>query len=127
MIFRTKITARGNELDSYGHVNNAVYLNYIEQARWELFRDAGLLDFFTQNGLFLVVVDIHIRYQREIRLFDEIEVATRTKRADPYMVFEQKLVNNTTGLPAARATVKTVFVDKSRMPCDIPAEMNILF
>ncbi len=126
MIHRSKITARGNELDSYGHVNNAVYLNYIEQARWELFRDAGLLEFFTQNGLFLVVVDVHIRYQREIRLFDEIEVVTRTKRSAPYLVFEQKLFNKTTGLPAARATVKTVFVDTSRMPCDVPAEMNIL-
>jgi acyl-CoA thioester hydrolase len=127
MIHKTKITARGNELDSYGHVNNAVYLNYIEQARWELFRDTGMLNFFTTHDLFLVVADVHIRYQREIRIFDEIEVVTRTKRADPFMIFEQKLINSTTGLSAARATVKTVFVDKDRLPQDIPPEMALFF
>ena len=33
------LTVRGNELDSFGHVNNAIYLNYLEQARWEILRD----------------------------------------------------------------------------------------
>lgn len=127
MTHRTKITARGNELDSYGHINNAVYLNYIEQARWELFRDEGLLDFFNKNDLFLVVVDIHIRYQREIRLFDEIEIITKIRKSNPYMVFEQKLINSATGLSAARVSVKTVFVDHLRIPRDIPEEMNTLF
>jgi YbgC/YbaW family acyl-CoA thioester hydrolase len=127
MIHRTKYTARGYELDSYGHVNNAVYLNYFEQARWELFRDSKMLDLITSSGLFLVVVDVHIRYQREIRLFDEIEVVTRPKRVDPYLVFEQKMMNITTGLSVSRATIKTVLVDKSRLPQDFPEAMHELY
>ena len=34
---RFEFNVRGYELDSFGHVNNAVYLNYLEQARWEMF------------------------------------------------------------------------------------------
>ena len=126
MIHRTIITARGYELDSYGHVNNAVYLNYLEQARWELFRDNGKLDFFATNGLLLVVVDVHIRYHREIKLFDQIGVVTKTKKDNPYLIFEQKLINETTGLSVARATIKTVFVDRNRVSHDIPPEMDEL-
>ncbi len=127
MIHRAKYTARGYELDSYGHVNNAVYLNYFEQARWELFRDLKMLDLIYRSGLFLVVVDVHIRYQREIKLFDEIEVATRPKRVDPYLIFEQKMVNLSTGLSVSRATIKTVLVDQQRMPQDIPETLKELY
>ena len=32
--FKTGMTVRGYELDSYGHVNNAVYLQYFEATPW---------------------------------------------------------------------------------------------
>ena len=54
-MFDYKFSVRGYELDSYGHVNNAVYLNYFEQARWEIFRNLNLIDYFKKNELFLVV------------------------------------------------------------------------
>ncbi len=38
--FSIEVDVRGYEIDSWGHVNNAVYLNWLELARWELFRDA---------------------------------------------------------------------------------------
>ena len=41
-MFQVRVTVRGYELDSLGHLNQAVYLQYAEHARWEILRAAGL-------------------------------------------------------------------------------------
>ncbi len=119
-MYKILLTVRGNELDSYNHVNNAVYLNYFEQARWEAFREAGLIEVIRNNSLFLVVTDIRIRYIRESMLFDELEVSTRISKSSPFLVFHQRIRNHATGLAVARAETKTVFLDQAREPRDIP-------
>jgi YbgC/YbaW family acyl-CoA thioester hydrolase len=117
------ITARGYELDSYNHVNNAVYLNYFEHARWEFFRSLNLYDFMKVNDNLPVVTDVHIRYQREIKLFDELLIESSCSQEKPYLIFQQKIINLSTGLPAARAATKLIFIGRDRIPRDIPAEI----
>jgi YbgC/YbaW family acyl-CoA thioester hydrolase len=119
-MYKTILTVRGNELDSYGHVNNGVYLNYFEQGRWEAFRDAGALDAITNSGLLLVVTETRIRYIRESFLLDQLEVQTSFSRTSPFLVFTQRILNHVTGLPVARAKTKTIFLNEAREPHDIP-------
>jgi len=120
---KISFSARGYELDSYNHINNAVYLNYFEHARWEFFRQLDLYGFLKENGNLPVVTDIHIRYQREVKLFDQLEIETFCIQEKPYLIFQQKMVNLTTGLSSARATTKLIFIDGDRIPRDIPAEI----
>jgi YbgC/YbaW family acyl-CoA thioester hydrolase len=117
------ISARGYELDSYNHVNNAVYLNYFEHARWEYFRQLNLSAFLAEHGNLPVVTDVHIRYQREIRLFDDLSVESSCAHEKPYLVFRQRILNKTTGLTAARATTKLIFIGADRIARDVPAEI----
>jgi len=114
------LTVRGYELDSYGHVNNAVYLQYLEQARWMMMRDANFLEQIDAEKLFLVVIDTHIRYLREAILFDELVVETILKIEKPYLVFIHRILNNKNACLLSRATVKTIFVNEQRIPLDIP-------
>ena len=114
------ITVRGYELDSYGHVNNAVYLQYLEQARWVFMKEKGLLQRINDEELFLVVTETHIRYIREANFFDELIVETIMKAEKPYLVFRQKITNEKNGVVLSRATVTTIFVNQQRMPLDIP-------
>ena len=114
---------RGYELDSYGHVNNAVYINYTEQARWEILKNAGLLESLLDKNLLLVVTETTIRYMRELKLFDKIEVQSNIKLEKPYLVFDHDILNLTNGLKAAKVSVKTLLIDKERIPQDIPAEL----
>ncbi len=116
----TEFRVRGYELDSYGHMNNAVYLQYLEQARWEFTRDVSILNDFSASDLFLVVVETHIRYLQEARLFDYLTVETSCQVSSPFLLFHQKIHNRTLDKPAARATVKTVFINRDRSPQDIP-------
>ncbi len=40
--FSVRVTVRGYETDVQGHLNQAVYLNYAEHARWSLLQAAGI-------------------------------------------------------------------------------------
>lgn len=125
-MYKTILTVRGNELDAYNHVNNAVYLNYYEQGRWEAFRDAGALDILTDSGLLLVVTDVRIRYIREANLLDELEIQTSFSRTSPFLVFRQRIFNHRTGLAVSRAETKTIFLNEAREPRDIPEALTAL-
>ncbi|MCK9618021.1 MAG: acyl-CoA thioesterase [Lentimicrobiaceae bacterium] len=117
-----QITVRGYELDSYGHVNNAVYVNYFEQARWEVLRDKKILEKYQNSGYFIVVAENTIRYHREATLFDTLTIETTMHKQSPYLVFKHKMKNSKDGLKTATATVKTLLLDKERMICDFPSE-----
>ena len=116
----TYLTVRGYELDSYGHVNNAVYLQYYEQARWEMMQDRGVLEELRKSNVLLVVVESLVRYMRELSLFDELVVESKFEIKPPYLVFHQKIINKKDGLPSSRAKIKTIFIGEDKIPSDIP-------
>lgn len=123
----TTTSVRGYELDSYGHVNNSVYLNYFEHGRWEMFRDLNLNHILLNSSVLIVVTEVHIRYMREAKLYDEIEIQTRAVCEEPYLIFTQKLLNRKNGLALARAKTKTIFLGENRKPVNIPKEFKAIF
>lgn len=73
--FRVRIAVRGYELDPQGHVNQAVYLQYAEHARWELLRAAGIgPDTLLAAGVGPAALENTIRYRAELRGGDEVDV-----------------------------------------------------
>ncbi|GGW20259.1 thioesterase [Streptomyces capoamus] len=73
--FSVRVTVRGYETDVQGHLNQAVYLNYAEHARWSLLQAAGI----SQTGLLArgvgpVALETNIRYLRELLAGDEVDV-----------------------------------------------------
>lgn len=73
--FQVRIGVRGYELDVLGHVNQAVYLQYAEHVRWECMHAAGMsMDAMRAAGVLPVVLETTIRYHRELRHGDEVDV-----------------------------------------------------
>jgi YbgC/YbaW family acyl-CoA thioester hydrolase len=123
MPYTYKTEVRGYELDSFGHVNNAIYLNYTEQARWNILKESGFLEDFINSGMFLVVVETNIRYMRELKMFDSVEIITTLKHEAPYLIFYQEIFNRTTDVKAAKAKTKTLLINKDRVTQDLPPEL----
>ena len=71
--FEKRIEIRWRDLDAYGHVNNAVYLNYLEEAR-----DEWLSGALTEGGSAwdFVLARVSIDFRRELREADEHVVAS---------------------------------------------------
>ena len=55
-------------LDTFGHVNNATYLEILEEARWDLITANGYgLDEVHRRRIGPVVLDVRLRFRRELR------------------------------------------------------------
>ncbi|MBB6417187.1 thioesterase family protein [Streptomyces sp. AK010] len=73
--FSVPVTVRGYETDVQGHLNQAVYLNYAEHARWSLLHAAGISQSaLVGSGVGPVALETTIRYKRELLAGDEVEV-----------------------------------------------------
>ena len=75
----TKIKVRGYHLDLYQHVNNARYLEFLEEARWTYFEERADLPAFLASGVALIVVNINIDYRHPATMNDELAIATSVK------------------------------------------------
>ncbi|MFJ8079821.1 acyl-CoA thioesterase [Streptomyces sp. NPDC096205] len=74
--FSVPVTVRGYETDVQGHLNQAVYLNYAEHARWALLQAAGIRQAdLAARGIGPVALETTIRYKRELLAGDEVEVS----------------------------------------------------
>lgn len=75
--FQVRLAVRGYELDPRGHVNQAVYLQYTEHARWEHLRAAGIShDALHESGVGPVALEQTVRYFAELHGGDEIDVTS---------------------------------------------------
>lgn len=78
MTFFADVTVRGYELDTQGHLNQAVYLQYAEHARWELLRAAGLSqEKLLASGVGPVALEATVKFLRELRGGDQVRVSCR--------------------------------------------------
>lgn len=118
-----RLTVRGYELDSFGHVNNAVYLQYGEHAVWNFMKCSGLLDRIQDSGLFPVVMESTIRYLHELRMLDAVRIDSEFTCTDRKMLVVHHIVNEATGQTACKIKAKIMMVTRDRMIHDIPEEL----
>ena len=94
------IRVRNYHLDGYGHVNNARYLEFLEEARWAFFEEHGLLSEI--DGLMLVVVRTDIRYRRATVDGDILRFEGRLKElTSRHIILTQNIV-----LPSGKNAVE---------------------
>lgn len=79
MTHQTNIKVRGYHLDLYSHVNNARYLEFLEEARWTFFEERADLPAFLNSGIALIVVNINIDYRHPATMNDELVIETSVK------------------------------------------------
>ncbi|MDH8096138.1 long-chain acyl-CoA thioesterase FadM, partial [Klebsiella pneumoniae] len=54
---QTQIKVRGYHLDVYQHVNNARYLEFLEEARWDGLENSDSFQWMTAHNIAFVVVN----------------------------------------------------------------------
>lgn len=66
-------------LDTFGHVNNATYLQIFEEARWEFITSRGFgLETIRKSGLGPVILECHLKFLSELTLRQHIIIQSRT-------------------------------------------------
>lgn len=74
------IKVRGFHLDMYQHVNNARYLEFLEESRWAYFERHPLMEIIHARNCALVLVNIDINYRRPAFNDELLEIRTKVSR-----------------------------------------------
>jgi YbgC/YbaW family acyl-CoA thioester hydrolase len=124
-----RLTVQSYECDANGHVNNAVYLNYLESARVGFLRAGGAsYRELRDKGFSLVVVRICIDFRGEAHMEDPLLVVTEpVKKRFTGGIFSQKVFREEAAGPRliAEAEVTWVCVDGRKRPTKIPAFLDL--
>jgi acyl-CoA thioester hydrolase len=78
--FTHRETARFRDLDPMGHVNNSVYLTWIETARIEFLRHLGTFDQPDTGGMAMILARIELDFRSAVGFGEELEIGVRTAR-----------------------------------------------
>lgn len=123
----TKITIRGYHLDGYQHVNNARYLEFLEEARWQYFDNISG-EAYSKMGFAFVVVNININYRFPATFGQVLEIRTSVdKIGNTSMTFNQTIYLENTDKRVCDALITFVILDqKTGKPVRIEGELKAL-
>jgi YbgC/YbaW family acyl-CoA thioester hydrolase len=139
--FESQFRVRSYELDGFGHLNHAVYLNYFEQARFDALAAGGFgLEQLAERGWAAHVVRVEVDFRREARLRQEVLVRTRVAHVrNSSMTLEQvavdpmrkeRIIDEGTVVAArpdavfAEGRIVVVWIGPDHAPMRIPAEVR---
>ena len=107
-------TVRFRDVDSMGHVNNAVFLTYIEEARI-----AYLLPFGAEVGN-MILARVEIDFRAPLRAGDEIEIGVRSAGVGTKSFELEYEVRSDDTVAAEAKTVIVSFDYESGRSVDVP-------
>ena len=120
-----EIRIRGYHTDLFQHVNNARYLEFLEEGRWQMLENHMDLEAFLQKGYLLFVVNINISYKNQARVNDIVIIKSGlAKIGNKSAVIGQQVINKATGVVCATADVTFVIADISGKPLKIEGELK---
>jgi thioesterase-3 len=125
----TDIKVRGYHLDLFGHVNNARFLEFLEEARWEFVEGTMDLTEWQKRGIGFSIVNININYKRPAFMGETIEVRTSmAKLGKTSGTVHQKIVLKGTETLIVDADVTFVMVDINKnKPIPLDGDIRAAF
>jgi len=77
-VFEYKLKIRESHLDTFGHVNNAIYLSLFEEARWEIITERGFgLKQIQERQVGPIILDVKVQFRREIKNRENVLIRTQ--------------------------------------------------
>ena len=108
----THIKVRGFHIDVFQHVNNARYLEFLEEARWEWLDGEPAAQWMAENQIAFIVVNININYRRPAVLGDLLRIDNQLLRLNGKSgVMKQMVTLEPDSIAVADAELTFVCID----------------
>ncbi len=122
--FYYPIEVRYGDLDPQGHLNNAKYLTYIEQARINYIKQLGLWDGSSFLDIGIILADVHLTFRSPIHFGQPVRVGVRVSRlGNKSLSMEYRLEDAGNGQELARgSTVSVAYNYHERETIPLPTE-----
>ncbi len=126
MKITSELTVRTYECDSYGHVNNAVYVNYLEYGRMEFLNGIGF-DYkgIVAAGFYLYISHIDVYYKASSFLGDHLFIDAWPTDMGAVRGTIHETIRKEDGTVCIEADVTWASVNHQGRPCKIPDEYMV--
>jgi len=127
--FHLEFQVRDYELDQYGVVNNAVYLNYLEHTRHEFLIAIGIdAAQVAREGRSLALHRIEVTFHRPLRSRERFRISARVAELrGARVVLSQSIVLIPSEVPVLEAVATAVFLDQHGRPLRVTPEIRRAF
>ena len=119
---------RNYHIDSYGHVNSANYLNFLEDARTAFLEEMGFkIEDLLRQGTVIFLADLAIQFKKPAVIGDELGIYSwydQIKRVK--LSWKQEIINIQTGELIAAVKTSAAFLKDGKLipiPPDIREKM----
>ena len=125
-----EMRVRSYELDAYGHVNHAVFLNYFENARVDYLAQKGMsFRSLMEEGCIFIIVRAEVDYIKPLIESDRIEIVGEIEKVGNTSITVRQVMSR---LPerelVCRGRFVAVFVDRtSGDPTPVPESFKKAF
>lgn len=122
--FKYPKTILEHHLDTFGHVNNAVYLELYEEARWEFITQNGFgLDRIQKEQIGPVVLEAHVAFRQELGNREQVTITSsfQQMKNSKVMILEQQILRDDDSL-ASSAEIHVGILDMQKRRLISPSD-----
>lgn len=126
----TSLVIRSTQVDIFGHLNNAAYLEVFEWARWEWAAARGMdaLQWAEARRLGPVVLHVDLTFQREVRMLEPVVIRTWFEKLERVRGVLGQELYKADGVLGAQMWLTFAIVDlERRRVAPMPPEMTAAF
>ena len=126
-VAETVVTVRPPELDSFGHVNHAVFLNYLEHARYLALEEAGFdWSSLSELGHQIFVVRIEVDYLAEATRGQRLLIRTWAEsfRRTTMVLGQEIVLEDEPETVIVQARVRAVWIGPNGKPTRVPEHVR---
>ena len=125
--FSTTLEVRWRDVDALDHVNNAVYFNYLEQARLHYMRELGFLP-PNSTAVGVIIAEASCRFESPLKLGEQVTIRARVSEfRRTSFIFEYRIEGGDGRLAATAQTVQVCYDYDGQRPSPIPDEWREAF
>jgi acyl-CoA thioester hydrolase len=118
--FSTTLEVRWRDVDALSHVNNAVYLTYLEQARIHYLSELGFA-LANPTDVGIIIAEASCRFKSPLRLKEKVTIRARTSELRrSSFILKYRLEGGDGRLAATASTVQVCFDYGDERPIPIP-------
>jgi acyl-CoA thioester hydrolase len=117
-----KLRATYADTDQMGFVHHSNYVKYLENARWEAFRQMGLAyKEIEERGFLMPVIDMNLQFIKPVRYDDLVKIELAFSMNRPTKLEIDYLIYNQADELIHKANTTLAFLRKeTSKPCAIP-------
>ncbi len=118
---RFSIPVQWGDQDSFGHVNNLMYLRWCESARIYYLNDTGIWDLYRTDNIGPILASIHCNFRQPVVFPDQVHTGAKVSRiGNSSLQMDHLIVTDALGVVADATSTLVLYDYNKGASCRVP-------